>query len=228
MKAYWLSLTVLAGLLVLLSTTCSSSEERVDLSDTEWELISLNGQRPINGTSITLLFDEATISGLAGCNNYMAQYETTGGGLTIPEVARTTKECQTPEGVMEQEASYLEALWAAATYEATKDDIKIRNEEGETTLIFTRKEMALNPTPVVTATLEPVSGATLTTHTASPSGLPSATSAAAVELSSAPTELFALTQVDWGVLAAGDGMARQVSFSYPIIRLDASRMASGW
>ena len=135
----WLSLIIFTELLV----ACESFTKVVELNDTEWELISLNGQSPIEGTSITLRFDESKLSGLAGCNTYTAEYETTEAGeIIIPEVARTTEDCETPEGIMEQEGSYLEMLWTGAGYEVTNGKLEIRNEEGETTVIFGRKQGA--------------------------------------------------------------------------------------
>jgi heat shock protein HslJ len=72
---------------------------------------------PLPGTRVTAVFGEdGTLSGSAGCNGYTATYETDGGAITISEPAATEKACAKPEGVMEQEQAYLDALPRARSY----------------------------------------------------------------------------------------------------------------
>jgi len=109
-------------------------------------LTSLNGSSLIEGTNITLNFAEGVLSGFAGCNAYgggrdSGKYMATDEGtLTIPQIAVTLQLCMTPEGVMEQEASYIEALRNAAAYRVMDDRLEIDNAAGETTLVFAMKE----------------------------------------------------------------------------------------
>jgi heat shock protein HslJ len=125
-----------------------------DLDGTEWVLISLNGDSLIEGTCITLNFaactepsrSEGVLSGFAGCNDYgggrdSGKYTATGDGfLTIPhEIAVTLQLCSEPEGVMEQEATYIEALRNAAAYRVMDDRLHIDIAAGGTTLVFTRR-----------------------------------------------------------------------------------------
>jgi heat shock protein HslJ len=147
------------------------------LGDTEWVLTSLNGKGLIEGTNITLGFDEEGLSGFAGCNAYgggpdgREAIATQDGTLTIPGLAITAQLCLSPEGIMEQEQAYVEALSSAATYRMTDDRLEIGDVAGETTLVFARKEeFPMDPGDLVgTAWLlrsvngsAPVEGSTIT------------------------------------------------------------------
>lgn len=80
-----------------------------------------------------------------GCNGYgggrdSGKYMATDEGtLTIPQIAVTVQLCLTPEGIMEQEAAYIEALQNAAAYRVMDDRLEIANAAGETTLVFARE-----------------------------------------------------------------------------------------
>lgn len=143
-----------------------------DLEGTEWVLTSLNGESLIEGTNITLNFaactepsrGEGILSGFAGCNGYGGGSDsgkyiaTDDGSLTIPQIAITLMACPTPEGVMEQEAAYIETLRNAAAYRVTDDRLEIDNAEGETTLVFAmQEEFAMNPDDLVSTAWQLVS-----------------------------------------------------------------------
>ncbi|UCC63551.1 MAG: META domain-containing protein [Anaerolineae bacterium] len=119
----------------------------VDLDGTEWVLTSLHGQSLIEGTNITLNFAGGVLSGFAGCNAYGGEYTAADEGiLAIPELAITAQDCQEPEGVMQQEAAYVEALQDATAYRVTDGRLELENAEGETTLVFAQKEeFVVNP-----------------------------------------------------------------------------------
>lgn len=139
--------TSLFVVLVMLSLTvgCRLSDDTgennlvADLTGTEWILTLLNGEALLQDTRITLSFADK-VTGNAGCNYYEAEYTATGGTLVIPEVVRTAMDCPVPEGILEQESTYVEALYSAASYQIVEDQFEIANEMGETTLVFTRSE----------------------------------------------------------------------------------------
>lgn len=143
-----LILVILASCGVLQSTpTPATTSTASTLESTEWVLISLKGKSIIEGTSITLNFTEAFLGGFMGCNGYgggpdSGRYIVTDDGtLTTPhQIAVTVQLCSIPEGIMEQEAAYIEILRSAATYRVVNGLLEIENAAGETTLIFARKE----------------------------------------------------------------------------------------
>jgi heat shock protein HslJ len=150
-KLYPLGLVLILGALVL--SSCGSGEEAEQpgvvetLVGTEWVLTSLNGESLIGGTEINLYFREAFLGGSMTCNRYgggpdSGKYVATDGGtLTLPQpIAVTVQLCSEPEGIMEQEAAYIEALRSAASYRVVDDRLEIDNAAGEMTLVFARKE----------------------------------------------------------------------------------------
>jgi heat shock protein HslJ len=149
-KLHPLGLALILGALVLGS--CGSGEEAEQpgaaetLVGTAWVLTSLKGESLIEGTEINLYFEEALLGGSMTCNSYgggpdSGQYVATDDGtLALPRpIAVTVQDCPTPEGVMEQEAAYIEALRSAATYRVEDDRLEIDDAAGETTLVFARK-----------------------------------------------------------------------------------------
>jgi heat shock protein HslJ len=94
-----------------------------------------NGQGGVTSllpdTQITAVFGEdGTLSGVAGCNNYMATFTAEGGNLTIQPPASTRKACP-EEGVMEQETAYLAALENVTTYAIRGNQLELRGAEDE-------------------------------------------------------------------------------------------------
>jgi heat shock protein HslJ len=120
-----------------------------------------NGQEAVvnvlDGSEITAIFNEdGTLSGSAGCNNYVAGYTVDGNQITIEQAASTMMMCAEPEGVMEQEAAYLMALTTAATFSIQGNVLEMRTAEDA---MVARYESAgpaseIAPTEEVTGTEE--------------------------------------------------------------------------
>ena len=111
------------------------------LKDTEWLLTSLLGDSLLAGSRITLNLGREGFEGYAGCNNYGGEYEAADGGiLLISEIFHTEMDCPSPEGIMEQEMAYVQALRSSATYRLMEGRLEITNASGEAILIFTRKD----------------------------------------------------------------------------------------
>ena len=118
-----------------------------NLDSTEWVLTSLEGSGPIQSTRITLYFEKTHLGGEMTCNGYgggpdSGKYSATDDGvLTIPQLAMTMQECASPKGVMEQEATYIEALTKAATYRVIGDhQLEIADDSGNVMLVYTQIE----------------------------------------------------------------------------------------
>jgi heat shock protein HslJ len=116
------------------------------LLDTEWILVSMGGESPLEGSRITLNFDQEGAGGYAGCNSYGGEYETAdGGALSLPEIWQTEMDCERSE-VMEQESAYVQVLRTAAAYRATEDRLELTDASGADILIYARQEeMDLEP-----------------------------------------------------------------------------------
>ena len=136
---------IFPGLLLvsLIVTACGRlglpPDEQPPLSDTQWMLVQMNEQEALEGAEPTLIFDDINVGGNTGCNHYGGEY-TTGpdGALEFSELIQTEIACSEPEGVMAQEADYMDRLRLAASYQVIDDSLEILNQAGETTLIFER------------------------------------------------------------------------------------------
>jgi heat shock protein HslJ len=111
------------------------------LLGTEWLLERMYGEPVIEGSVVSAQFetqnDTTLISGLAGCNSYSGDYQVDGNQLNIGEIIATEMACEEPQGIMQQEQLYLQALRDEVTrYEVDGDRLWMINHEGETILEY--------------------------------------------------------------------------------------------
>jgi heat shock protein HslJ len=138
---------VIVGVLVLAVSACAPGDgagSDVDLVGTRWRLTSYGepgSETPVlEETEVTLQFDEGgQAGGSGGCNTFGAQYEVLDGTISITEIVSTLRAC-TPEGVMEQEEQYYEALRTAREFELTDDALTIWYNDGQGVVNFVRIE----------------------------------------------------------------------------------------
>lgn len=88
------------------------------LEGTSWTLVSWDEQTtlipPLANTKITAEFKSDTVSGSAGCNQYIATYQTDSNKLTINISGTSRKLCS--ETIMAQERQYLLTLQGTQSY----------------------------------------------------------------------------------------------------------------
>ena len=113
----------------------------------------------LEGTEITLNFDETDLNGNAGCNNYFAGYAVKGKHILIDPPGSTMMFCEAPEGVMAQEAAYLAALESAATFRIEGDQLWLRTAEDAIAVIAVKEEIVDLPAPEPKTPTGTVSGA---------------------------------------------------------------------
>jgi heat shock protein HslJ len=99
-----------------------------NLSGSRWNLVSLDGQPPIEGSTITLDFLNGDLGGSAGCNSYSAPYTLDGDTLSVGTATSTMMAC---EGVMDQETLYLAMLGSAESLAAAEESLTIHTPEGD-------------------------------------------------------------------------------------------------
>jgi len=118
-------------------------QQRRELSGTSWIVTFYNnGQQAVvgvlEGSTLTMDFADGRLSGSAGCNTYMATVEISDKTLSIGPAASTRKWCATPDGIMEQEAQFLQALETTATYHIDGDHLELRTADGALVVISVR------------------------------------------------------------------------------------------
>ena len=136
--------------------TASAPAEDNALWGSEWELLSLNGADPIEGKAITLRFGETSLEGSGGCNTYGGSYTASEGSLRLSDLYWTEMACMEPQGIMEQEQAYFEALNTATRYQTDRtpvdgDRLELYDEAGRQILVFVAagglRSASVTPTP---------------------------------------------------------------------------------
>ena len=108
---------------------------------------------PYRDQNVTLVFKEDTIEGYGGCNTYGGSYTTSKDSLSLDGVYWTEMGCMEPEGILQQESAYFDALTAAASYRVDGDHLEIYDETGTQVLVFVAADKA--PTTRATPTKAP-------------------------------------------------------------------------
>lgn len=102
------------------------------MAGASWDLSSLAGNPPLEGTSVTLAFGaDGSLSGLDGCNNFSTTYTEDGSSLTIAQpMASTMMACEEP--VMAQANAVVTALSATTTFSVANGELTL--SDGSQTL----------------------------------------------------------------------------------------------
>ena len=103
-----------------------------ELEDTSWLM-----DKAMRGTTITLEFEEAALSGSSGCNSYSANYSTlaiegSSTSISVNAMIATKKSCT--QEIMAQEQGYLDSLGSADSYTIESQTLTL--ETGHGTLTF--------------------------------------------------------------------------------------------
>ena len=118
-----------------------------ELSETIWYLQNYyDGGEAIlstlDGTEITAYFDEdGNLTGFGGCNNYSGSYQVDGEKIEIELGPLTMMFCEQPEGTMDQEAAYLQALDSATSYRILGDALVMQDGNGQEVLKFKASDL---------------------------------------------------------------------------------------
>ena len=107
------------------------------LDGTKWQLLTLDGQAPLMGTTITATFTKSEIGGSSGCNSYSGSYTLEGSSIQFGDIGGTEMACMEPEGAMDQEQSFLRALRRVASYRLGAGQLELLDAAGSEVLVFT-------------------------------------------------------------------------------------------
>ena len=141
---------ILMGGNQILATFVTVSQTTVD---TSWDVLSYNNGRDavvslLLGTEISANFlADGTVTGNAGCNDYFATYTLNGNAVAISQPGTTFRLCDSPAGVMEQEAEYLAALASSVTFSIRGDILETRTAGDQMAVVMKRKLIVDLPEP---------------------------------------------------------------------------------
>lgn len=133
--------------LTLLATSGSAlsfaAEPPPRLEGVTWHVNGINNNRQavvgLSGASqITLSFEQGTVSGNAGCNNFHAPYSTEGKRIEIGPLVTTRMAC--PEEQMVEEQLFLAALQSAVTWNVDSGVLDMHRADGERALMANSKK----------------------------------------------------------------------------------------
>ncbi|MCK4736420.1 MAG: META domain-containing protein [Methanophagales archaeon] len=135
--------SVLMAMVMSVGSATELSAPEFGLEGNIWTLTAfIEGdavQSPILNTTITAYFEAGKINGSAGCNNYIGSYMVDVNEITIGELGVTMMYCG-QEGVMQQEAQYLEMLGNVATYAIEGNQLTLSTDDGSD-LVYNATEL---------------------------------------------------------------------------------------
>jgi heat shock protein HslJ len=117
------------------------------LTETIWHLQAYSEgedaiSSTIEGTDLTAIFNEdGNLTGTAGCNNFSGAYEVEGDKIKIELGPLTMMFCEEPEGTMDQETAYLEALESATNFKILGDVLVLKNDAGQEVLSYQASDL---------------------------------------------------------------------------------------
>jgi putative lipoprotein len=107
------------------------------LADTGWLLTALYGGAPLPDAVPTLFFyADGRVSAFGGCNTFSGPYWVSGSSISIGPLAGTLLACV--DDISRQEATYLNAIQSAVSFESTLDTLILRDGFGQEVARFTR------------------------------------------------------------------------------------------
>ena len=124
-------LVVVGGILVLLLTACGGSTLS-DIEGTTWKFtaydIGAGVTDALPGTEATALFEDGTVSGSDGCNEFTGSYELSSGNMIdVGPLASTQRACDAD--VMTQADAILAVLGDAILYEKSGGQLIFRTQD---------------------------------------------------------------------------------------------------
>ena len=129
------------GSVVFRQVTVNVASVADPLAGTRWEVVNYNNGRdalvtPLLDTRLTMEFGtNGSLTGNSGCNSYTTSYQVNGSSITIGLPGGTQMLCESPEGVMEQEAEFLAALQSASAFTINGSRLEMRTAGGQNAII---------------------------------------------------------------------------------------------
>ena len=119
-----------------MTPAATNASPTVAIEATSWEL-SPGAQLgvPHDNVSVTARFEDGTLSGHSGCNEYTTGYELDGTSLTIgPDIAGTSMACPRAETAVE--LAYLERLPRVSSYTIEGTTLTMADDDGASILEY--------------------------------------------------------------------------------------------
>ena len=134
--------------LLVINPDDSSSSQRIEigviggLTGGRWVLDSYStpgggSQRPLAGTQVTARFgSDGSLNGSAGCNTYNGGFLGYDRTLRIPTISASNALCASPEGIMDQEGTFLSLMQRAYGFSVSAGQLEVFDVDGNRILVF--------------------------------------------------------------------------------------------
>ena len=113
----------------------------------------LTGETLVDGTRLTLVFDDGNLAAVAGCNNLIGGYEIDGGVLQVEQLAQTLMACE--DDLQRQDEWISNLLTSGPTVSLDGDVLTISGQD--VTVVFGEREVAEASDPLESTAWEMVS-----------------------------------------------------------------------
>ncbi len=112
-----------------IAEAATQAENTVLLTDSAWALEMIGGpgdELPlIEGVTPTLNFFVERYTGFSGCNYYLAAFDIDVDSISMYGPTQTVLQCDKPDGVMEQEATFIGILQNSTAYRVDEDKLTL-------------------------------------------------------------------------------------------------------
>jgi heat shock protein HslJ len=130
-----LSLGVVLSAVLLAGCGGSKADDSKALQAHRWKAVTVVGAAPTNGQSITAAFENGSITGSTGINQYSGTYETQRGNAISIKTGPMTRAAGTDEA-MKLEAAYIAALGQATTYKVDDSKLTLLSSSGAELVVY--------------------------------------------------------------------------------------------
>ncbi|MDH3944386.1 MAG: META domain-containing protein [Anaerolineae bacterium] len=128
---------IITGMLATVIAAGCTGGGGVDLDGSQWLLVEINGAPALPGSGASLNFEGAQVNGKASCNSFFGEVKYgPGDAISFDALGSTMMACLEPEGLMEQESAYLQALGDAVSFEVEGGTLKLMDGDGTVLLEF--------------------------------------------------------------------------------------------
>jgi heat shock protein HslJ len=124
------------------------------LVGSSWVLVSMDGNVPVDGSEISLHFDDGMITGSGGCTEYTGRYNVNNGRINITYIEWLRQLCAKPLAVRQQEDTYTTLLGQAVRYRLNTERLEMVTAGGKLLAFVHGRASTATPTfaPQLTAT----------------------------------------------------------------------------
>jgi heat shock protein HslJ len=107
------------------------------LAGTRWSATFVNGAPVLAGTALTANFGaDGSLNGSSGCNSYSGSYSVDGSSLSVSPTIGTGVICPEPDGIMEQEGSFLTTMSSTAAFSMEGGQLYLLSGAGQAVIEF--------------------------------------------------------------------------------------------